>query len=92
MSAHPTAKWLKDFTYSKFFICGISAVLYCIIWDDHGSRGQYDNPEASSSWPIAQSPNVCKVCVFIDSAWQLLVTVHVGLLGEPGAVCLYYAA
>jgi len=59
----------------------VCTVLYCTMWGDHGSRGQYDN-----SWsalrpvqicPLHKAPNVCQVCVFIDGVWQLLATAHV---------------
>ena len=40
--------------------------------------------------PLCIAPDVCEVCVFIDGAWQLLVTAPLGLLGEPGVVCLQY--
>ena len=48
------------------------------IMTNHGQRwGQFVGP-------LRKAPSVCKVCVFIDGAWQLLVTVHVSLLREPG--------
>jgi len=52
---------------------------------------KYDNPRSMlrlvQVGPLRKAPSVCKVCVFIDGAWQLLVTARVSLLGEPGAVC-----
>jgi len=63
-------------------------VLYCTIWGDHGSRGQYDNLWSAlrpvQVGPLCKTPSVCKVCVFIDGAWQLLVTACVSLLRQPG--------
>ena len=38
--------------------------------------------------PLHEAPSVCKVCVFTDNAWQLLVTAHISVLVEPGAVNL----
>ena len=53
----------------------------------HGHRwGQFKSAHC------AKLHSVWKVCVFIDGAWQLLVTAHVSLLRQPGAVCLYYTA
>ena len=61
-------------------------------WVDHGSRGWYDNPQSALKpvqvGPLHKAPSVCKECVFIDGAWQLLVTACVSLLGEPAVVCL----
>jgi len=58
----------------------------------HGSRGRYDSQwsllSAVQVSPLHEAPSVCKVCVFIEDAWQLLVTAHVSLLGEPAAVYL----
>jgi len=67
-------------------------VLYCTVWADHGSRGWCDNPWSAlrpvQVGPLRKVPSLWKVSVFIDGARQLLVTVHVSLLGEPG-LCVY---
>ena len=81
-TANPQTSWLPTPNV------GGCTVLYCSIWVDHRSRRRYDNPWSAlrpvQVGPLCKAPSVCKVCVFIDGAWQLLVTADVALLVELG--------
>ena len=75
----------------EFYVGPYCTVLYLELPWKQRPVGHFSSHTPVYVGPLRKAPIVCKVCVFTDGAWQLLVTAHVSPLGESGAVCLYYS-